>query len=107
VEAGPTDTELIMQSVRNTVRALRNETTAAVKALEAERPDVTIQELLPLVSGKIGRNAYVTGDWSKGLLAAGQALAFTDRIEPLAAIVARLEDELRLALGRLPQLQAA
>jgi nitronate monooxygenase len=106
VEAGPTDTELCMQSVRNTVRALRNETTTAVKALEAERPDVTIQDLLPLVSGKFGRNAYETGECSKGLLAAGQALAFTDRIEPLAAIVSRLEEDMRRALRLLPQPQS-
>ncbi len=71
VEAGPTDTDLCMQSVRNTVRTLRNETTEAVKALEARNPDVTIQDLMPMVAGKIGRNAYVTGDWSKGLLSAG------------------------------------
>ena len=38
VEAGPTDTDLCMQSVRNTVRTLRNETTAAVKEIEACNP---------------------------------------------------------------------
>src|SRR5262249_8201935 len=70
IEAKPTDTELTMHSVRNTVRTLRNETTAAVQALEATKPDITIQDLMPLVSGAIGRNAYVTGDWSRGLLAA-------------------------------------
>lgn len=104
IDAQPTDTDLCMQSVRNTVRTLRNETTLAVKAIEAENRQVTIQELMPLVSGKIGRNAYVTGDWSKGLLAAGHSLAFVDRIEPLAAIIARFEDEMRLALARLPVL---
>ncbi|GAC1318255.1 MAG: nitronate monooxygenase [Collimonas sp.] len=102
VDAQPTDTDLCMQSVRNTVRTLRNETTAAVKAIEAENPHITIQELMPLVAGKIGRNAYVTGDWSKGLLAAGHSLAFIDRIEPLAAIVARFENEMMQALVRLP-----
>lgn len=106
VEAQPTDTDLCMQSVRNTVRTLRNETTAAVKTIEAENPQITFQELLPLVSGKIGRNAYVTGDWSKGLLAAGHSLAFVDRIEPLAAIVARFEDEMRQALARLSNMVA-
>jgi nitronate monooxygenase len=90
-----------MQSVRNTVRTLRNETTAAVKELEAQIPDITIGDLMPMVAGKIGRDAYVTGDWSKGLLAAGQSLAFTDRIEPLADIVRRFESDMRQAMGRL------
>jgi nitronate monooxygenase len=62
---------------------------------------VTIQDLMPMVAGKIGRNAYVTGDWSKGLLAAGQSLAFIDRIEPLAEIVSRFESDMRQAMGRL------
>jgi nitronate monooxygenase len=101
VDAGPTDTELSMQSLRNTVRTLRNETTAAVKEIEAQNPDVTIQDLMPMVAGKIGRNAYVTGDWSKGLLAAGQSLAFVDRVEPLAEIVRRFERDMWQAMGRL------
>ncbi|AUT65509.1 NAD(P)H-dependent flavin oxidoreductase [Paraburkholderia terrae] len=101
VDAGPTDTELSMQSLRNTVRTLRNETTAAVKEIEAQNPDVTIQDLMPMVAGKIGRNAYVTGDWSKGLLSAGQSLAFVDRVEPLADIVRRFERDMWQAMGRL------
>ncbi|MCP3728548.1 nitronate monooxygenase [Paraburkholderia sp. CNPSo 3272] len=101
IEAEPTDTDLCMQSVRNTVRTLRNETTAAVKEMEAQKPDVTIQDLMPLVAGEIGRNAYVTGDWSRGLLAAGQSLAFVDRIEPLADIVGRFERDMRQALARV------
>lgn len=101
VDAGPTDTELSMQSLRNTVRTLRNETTAAVKEIEAQNPNVTIQDLMPMVAGKIGRNAYVTGDWSKGLLSAGQSLAFVDRVEPLAEIVRRFERDMWQAMGRL------
>jgi NADH:quinone reductase (non-electrogenic) len=101
VEAQPTDTDLCMQSVRNTVRTLRNETSEAVKALEARNPNVTIQELLPMVAGKIGRDAYVTGDWSKGLLSAGHSLAFVDRVEPLADIVGRFETDMRQALARM------
>jgi nitronate monooxygenase len=90
-----------MQSLRNTVRTLRNETTAAVKEIEAQNPNVTIQDLMPMVAGKLGRNAYVTGDWSKGLLSAGQSLAFVDRIEPLADIVRRFESDMRQALARV------
>jgi nitronate monooxygenase len=106
IEAQPTDTELTMHSVRNTVRTLRNETTEALKAIEAANPDVTIQELMPLVSGRIGRNAYVTGDWSQGLLSAGHSLAFVDRIEPLADIVARFEHDMHRALARLTRAAA-
>lgn len=101
IEAGPADTDLCMESVRNTVRTLRNETSAAVKDFEARNDNVTIQDLMPMVSGKIGRDAYITGDWKKGLLAAGQSLAFTDRIEPLAEIVHRFERDMRQAMTRV------
>jgi NAD(P)H-dependent flavin oxidoreductase YrpB (nitropropane dioxygenase family) len=86
-------------------KLLPGEKTRAV--FEAENPAVTIQDLMPLVAGKIGRNAYVTGDWSKGLLAAGHSLAFVDRIEPLAAIVARFETDMQRALARLPRMSAS
>ncbi|MEX3786475.1 NAD(P)H-dependent flavin oxidoreductase [Paraburkholderia sp. BR14374] len=101
VDAGPTDTDLCMTSVRNTVRTLRNETTMAVKELEACNANVTIQDLMPMVSGKLGRDAYLTGDWRKGLLSAGQSLAFVDRIEPLADIVQRFERDMRQAMARV------
>ncbi|TDF64547.1 nitronate monooxygenase family protein [Cupriavidus sp. L7L] len=101
IAAQPVDTDLCMQSVRNTVRALRNDTTAAVKAMEAANPQVSIQELMPLVAGKIGRNAYVTGDWNNGILSAGHSLAFVDRQEPLGAIIQRLSAEMEQAIARI------
>lgn len=104
IDAQPTDTDLCMQSVRNTVRSLRNETTTEVRRLEAANPNISFAELLPLVSGKIGRAAYQTGDWHKGLLAAGHSLAFVDQLEPLAAIIARFEAEMQAALRRIQKL---
>ena len=101
VEASERDTALTLSSLRNTIRTLRNETTDAVLNLEKEKPDITIADLMHLVSGKIGREAYRTGDWSKGLLSAGHALAFADRIEPMSAIMARIAAEAETALNRL------
>jgi nitronate monooxygenase len=101
IDASELDTQLTMHSVRNTVRSLRNETTETVAKLERDNPDIGITELLEHVSGKIGRNAYATGDVSRGILSAGHALGFVDRIEPFADIVSRLENEALEALGRL------
>lgn len=100
VEARETDTTLVMQSLRNTVRALRNETTARIKEVEAAHPG-DLKALMPLISGKLGREAYDTGDLRKGALSAGQSVAFCDRVEPLAAIVARIGAEAEAALARL------
>lgn len=105
IQANETDTTLMLQTVRNTVRALRNKTTEIVQALEREHGDeIDISILMPHITGKVGRKAYETGDASIGALATGQAVAFADKIEPLAAIVGQLEAEAGQAMERLGRL---
>lgn len=101
VNASELDTALCMTSISNTVRSLRNETTETVAKLEKNNPDIGIQGLLEHVSGKIGRNAYATGDVSRGILSAGHSLGFVDRVEPMADIVARLEKDALDALNSM------
>ena len=101
VAATERDTALTMASVRNTIRTLANETSATVARLERENPDIGIEALMPHVSGAIGRQAYQSGDVSRGLLSAGQALGLADAVAPMAEIVARIEAEAHVALARL------
>lgn len=101
IDASELDTALCMTSIRNTVRSLRNETTETVARLERENPEIGIQGLLEHVSGAIGRKAYATGDVSHGILSAGHALGFVDKVEPMAEIIARFECDALAALARL------
>lgn len=101
INASEIDTALTMQSVRNTVRSLKNETTMVVAQLERDNPEIGIGGLMEHVAGKIGRKAYETGDTSRGILAAGHALGFVDKVEPFADIVARLEQEAQTAMTKL------
>ena len=103
VGADETATTLILQSVRNTARVLRNRTTETVQ--ELERQGARLEALMPHISGQVGRAAYDSGDASTGALSVGQAVAFADRIEPLAEIVARFEREALAALDRLDSLR--
>lgn len=105
VKATERDTALTMSSVRNTIRTLANDTTRAVAQMERDKPDITIDDLMPLVSGRIGRQAYASGDVSRGMLSAGHALGLTDRIEPMADIVARIAQEAETAMQRLERLR--
>ncbi|HLR81507.1 MAG TPA: nitronate monooxygenase [Paenalcaligenes sp.] len=105
IEAQPTDTALCMHTVRNTVRVLRNDTVNEVQEIERTKEDVTIEDLLPLVRGSFAREAYTSGDVRRGLLSAGQSLAFVEQQQPLAEIVQELEDGMRLAFDRLDQLR--
>ncbi len=100
IVARETDTALILHSLRNTMRVLANETSEKVQAIE-QAGNGSLETLLPLVAGRIGRAAYETGDWRNGALSVGQAVTFVDRREPLARIVARLEEEMRASLARL------
>jgi nitronate monooxygenase len=100
VRSGPADTELIMQSVRNTVRAFRNETTALVRELERVYGG-DFETLRPHVGGALGRKVYETGESAQGVLSLGQSIGFADRIEPLADIVRRIEDDMGAALDSL------
>ena len=101
IAANEGDTALIMGSIRNTVRALRNETTDQVREIEKSEYTVTIETLLPYVSGKIGKQAYETGDVSKGVLSAGQSLGMMKNIKPLGEILDDFSAEANDALSRL------
>ena len=101
VDASERDTMLTMATVRNTIRTLRNETTELVAKLEAENPEIGFEGLRSHVAGVVGRKAYETGDVSYGMLSAGHALGLTDKIEPMADIVARLEAQADAATQRL------
>jgi NAD(P)H-dependent flavin oxidoreductase YrpB (nitropropane dioxygenase family) len=104
VQTDETQTMLILQSLKKTRRALANDKARLVRGLEREHgPDIDV--LFPHISGKVGRAAYQSGDADSAVLSCGQAVTFADRIEPLAAIVARLEAEARAALGRLDHLR--
>ena len=101
IDATELDTQLCMTSIRNTTRSLRNMTTQTVAQIERDNPNVGLQDILKHVSGAIGRQAYETGDTSKGLLAAGHALGFVDKVEPLSDIVSRFEQDAINAMKRL------
>ena len=41
----------------------------------------------PHVRGTLQREAYASGDWTRGTMSIGQSVAFAGRIEPVEAIV--------------------
>ena len=106
IEAQPTDTTLCMESVRNTVRVLRNPTVEAVQHIERTEENITIERLMPYITGKLAHEVYTTGDWTKGLLASGHALAFVNKKQSFQDIVTDLENEMREALARLDALRS-
>jgi len=85
VQASERDTILLLRSVRNTERMLRNP--AAEKVLEMERQGATLEELAPFITGKEGKKLLETGDLDKGLLAAGQVVGLIHDIPTVKELI--------------------
>ena len=95
---------LIQRSIRNTSRVVRTDFTQ--KILEMEQKGATLEELLPLISGQRGRNAYVTGDVDNATMAAGQAVGLIHDIPSIQEIIEGIIDEAVLIVQRLHNLGA-
>jgi nitronate monooxygenase len=99
-----TDTRLIMRSLRNTERVLRNQ--AAEKVLEVEsRGNTRIEDLIPYVSGLVGKEMLEDGDVEKGTMAAGQCIGLIRDIptcrELLDRIMAEAEEIIKRRFARM------
>ncbi len=88
VQASERDTMLILRSLRNTMRALRNPTSE--KVLELEKQGADIHQLESQVSGKAGLNLLETGDVENGLLSAGEVVGLIHDIPSVKELVDRI-----------------
>jgi NAD(P)H-dependent flavin oxidoreductase YrpB (nitropropane dioxygenase family) len=104
VRHSETDTRLIMRSLRNTERVLHNQ--ASDKVLEIEsRGNTQIQDLIPYVSGLVGKEMLEDGDVEKGTMAAGQCIGLIRDIptcrELLDRIMAEAEEIIKTRFARM------
>ncbi len=105
IESNETDTLLVLQTLRNTYRALDNDTARAVADVEATGT-TEYEHYAPLIAGALQKQAYQTGDWNKGILSVGQSAAFADAVQPVAAILDQLMAEAATAERRLTDVAA-
>jgi nitronate monooxygenase len=86
------DTRLIMRSLRNTERVMHN--TAVDKVLEIEgRGNTRIEDIIPFVSGMVGKEMLENGDLEKGTLAAGQCMGLIRDIPSCRELLDRIMNE--------------
>ena len=86
VNASEQDTVLCQRSIKNMIRVANN--TTAQECLEMEKkPDVTLQDLMPIISGTLGKAAYANGDISKGIFPVGQNIGIINDIKSAAQII--------------------
>lgn len=99
IAAQETDTALIMKSYGNPARVLRNR--AAEKVLELESRRAPLAEIVPLMGGVSGRNAYQTGDVDATAMGCGQAVGLIREIKSAAEIIREVTDQAGEIAGRL------
>ncbi|MBM3568216.1 MAG: nitronate monooxygenase [Alphaproteobacteria bacterium] len=91
---------VVLQAVKNTYRVLDNATARKVAELETQGVR-DYAALMPLIKGTEAKAAYDSGDFERGILSIGPAVAFADRIEPVEAIFDRLIDQAAEAMAGL------
>ncbi len=100
LRAGETDTQLVMRSLRNTVRALRNPVTEEVVALEQQDGGCQFEDLRHLVTGVRGKAALESGRFDDAVIAAGQCVGLIDDIPTCQELIERMVQECREAFER-------
>lgn len=99
VEAQETDTMMIERSIRNAVRVIRNET--AEKVLEMEEKGATLDELIVYISGKVNREAWMSGDLDGATIACGQNVGLIHDVKTVKEVIDDIVNGAREIAGRL------
>ena len=85
VGAGEADTTICQKSINNMVRVADNKAAKRCKELEAQ--GATLQELMSVISGKLGKAAYESGDVDGGMFGIGPAIGLIHEIKPAKTII--------------------
>ena len=99
LSARETDTMLIERSIKNAARVMKTDFSRRV--LEMEERGATLEEMLPMLSGKLNRQALEEGDINKGLIYCGQVIGLIHDIPSVKDIIEGMIGEARLIGRRL------
>ena len=97
VNASERDTRLILRSLHNTARVLKN--AVADEGVAAERRGCTFADIRPLVAGSRGRAALAAGELDGGIITAGQTVGLIEDIPGCAELIERMVAEARARLA--------
>lgn len=103
VQAQERDTMLIQRSIKNMVRTMNN--AVARETLEMELVGATLEQLMPLISGRRGKEAQIAGDLDGGLFSVGQSVGLVHEILPAGKIVHNIVDQAMETINRLHSLK--
>ena len=99
VKANEADTMVVMRSLNEPRRVMK--TATAQKVPEMEARSATLQELLTVVSGQLGKAMLTTGDLNAGILACGQVIGLIDEILSVKEVISGMVNGARVIYERL------
>jgi len=102
VKARETDTMVIQRSIRNAARTIKNK--AAEKALAMEERGASLEELLTVISGRIGQKALLEGDLEGAIIACGQCVGLIHEIKSVKQVIEEIIQGAQSILQRLNSL---
>jgi NAD(P)H-dependent flavin oxidoreductase YrpB (nitropropane dioxygenase family) len=98
-KARETDTTLIDRSFGLPMRVLKNK--PAEKALEMDKKGASLEELLTVISGELGRRAWMEGDIDAGVVSLGMAVGRIHEIVSAKKVIDDIIEEAQAICKRL------
>jgi nitronate monooxygenase len=85
INATETDTVMIQRSIKNQTRVFKNKSSEQV--LEMEARGASLEELITVISGQLGRNALIAGDINGGTLPCGQGVGLIQSAPTVGEVI--------------------
>jgi NADH:quinone reductase (non-electrogenic) len=102
VKARETDTLMIQRSIRNAARVMKN--TAAQRVLAMEQRGATLEELMTVISGNLGKKALDEGNLDSAIIACGQCVGLIHEIKTVKEVIEDTVRDAQTLLGKLSTL---
>jgi len=102
LDASESDTTLVMMSLGNPARVLRNRW--AEKILEMEGKGSSLGELAPFISGQVTKKGWFDGTTEEGIYPCGQAVGRIEDIPSVSELMKRIVEEAMEAKERLDRI---
>ena len=85
IRADETKTVIIERSIRNAARVLMND--AASKAQAMEERGATLDELLTVIGGQLGKEAFTGGNVDSAVIACGQVVGMINELKSVKEVI--------------------
>ena len=99
VKAKETDTLMIQRSIRNAARVMKNK--AAEKTLAMEQRGASLEELMTLISGDLGKKALSEGDLDNAVIACGQCVGLIHDIKSVQEVIEEIIQGAQIIVQKL------